>query len=164
MSDKKVIYILAAITVAILGGAITFLGNGSPSSAKVNISPNVKLSVDQKTFDWGQIPINGGNVNKTFTIKNTGTEDLKLFNVKTSCHCTKAQITINGVTSPSFGMDSISPWVGEVPPGSKAQLNVVFDPAYHGANGRGPITRYISVSTNDVNNQKLEFTLTANVI
>ena len=96
-------------------------------------------------------------------LKNTGTDVLKLTKVKTSCHCTKAQVIINGNTSPSFGMNTVSPWVGEVAPGGEAQLNVVFDPAYHGPNSVGPITRYISVDTNDPSNPNLEFTLTATV-
>ncbi len=113
---------------------------------------------------WGNIPINGGNVTKTFTIKNTGTGALKLFNVKTSCHCTKAHVTIAQENSPDFGMDGVSSWVGEVPPGRQAKLTVIFDPAFHGPQGIGSLNRFVLVETNDGGNPKLTFTLTGTVI
>lgn len=162
MNEKKIIISITLITVLILIGGGFFLSKGE-TSATITASQNAKAAIDQKIYDWGTINMNNGNVNKTFIIKNAGTDVLKLTKVKTSCHCTKAQVTINGKTSPSFGMNTVSPWVGEVAPGNEAQLNIVFDPAYHGPNGVGPITRYISVDTNDPNNSTLEFTLTANV-
>lgn len=163
MTEKKVIIGVVLLTLLILTGGIIVLSGSSTVSTTVSTSQNAEVSVDQKTYDWGTINMKDGNVSKTFVIKNTGTDVLKLTKVKTSCHCTKAQVTINGNTSPSFGMNTVSSWVGEVAPGNEAQLNIVFDPAYHGPNGVGPITRYISVDTNDSNNSTLEFTLTANV-
>lgn len=162
MNKKRIVIIFILLTVLIAAGGVVLLSESS-TSATISTSQNAKVTVDNLTYDWGEIDYNGGNVTKTFTIKNAGTDVLKLTKVKTSCHCTKAQVTINGNTSPSFGMNTVSPWVGEVPPGNEAQLNIVFDPAYHGPNGVGPITRYISVDTNDPNNSTLEFTLTANV-
>ena len=108
--------------------------------------------------------MNKGNVTKSFAIKNTGTGILKIFNIKTSCHCTRAYITIEGVDSPSFGMSDLSSWVGEVVGGKEAKLTVVFDPAFHGPSGVGPINRFVSVETNDRANTKLTFTLTGVVI
>lgn len=162
MNKNRIIIIFILLTVLIIVGGVALL-SGSSTSATITASQNAKASVDQTTYDWGTININSGNVSKTFIIKNTGTDVLKFAKVKTSCHCTKAQVTINGNTSPSFGMNTVSPWIGEVPPGNEAQLNVVFDPAYHGPDAVGPITRYISVDTNDPNHSTLELTLTANV-
>lgn len=163
MNDKKIIIAIVLFSALVLGGAIFLLSGNSSTSAIITPSQNTKASIDQKTYDWGTIKMKDGNVSKNFVIKNTGTDVLKLTKVKTSCHCTKAQVIINGNTSPSFGMNTVSPWVGEVASGGEAQLNVVFDPAYHGPNGVGSITRYISVDTNDPSNPNLEFTLTANV-
>lgn len=165
MSEKKVIIGIILVTFLILAGGIFWASSGNNAAPPpITASQNAKASIDQKTYDWGQINMKDGNVSKTFVIKNIGTDTLKLTKVKTSCHCTKAQVTIDGNTSPSFGMNTVSPWVGDVAPGGEAQLNIVFDPAFHGPNGIGPITRYISVDTNDSSNSKLEFTLTANVI
>lgn len=163
MSEKKIIIGIVLFTILILAGGIFLISGGSSTSAAITFSENTKATIKQNNYDWGKINIKDGTVNKTFVIKNTGTDILKLTKVKTSCHCTKAQIIINGNTSPFFGMNTVSLWVGEVPPNAEAQLRVVFDPAYHGSNGVGPITRYISVDTNDPNNSTLEFTLTANI-
>lgn len=164
MSNKKVIIGFILITFAILGGGIYVLSATSTSTQKVTISQNAKAQVDQKTFDWGQIPYSGGNVSKTFTIKNTGTDTLQLTNAKTSCTCTKAQIVIDGKSSPYFSMHSTSGWMGEVKAGSQAQLTVIFDPAFHGPTGVGVIERLVSVETNDASNSNLEFSLKGVVV
>ncbi|MBI2074964.1 MAG: DUF1573 domain-containing protein [Candidatus Levybacteria bacterium] len=163
MSEKKIIIIFVLITILILGGGVFFLSTSS-APAQISSSKNAKVAIDQKTYNWGKIPYSGGNATKTFKIKNTGTDVLKLTNIKTSCVCTKALVVIDGAESPYFSMHSSSSWVGEVKPGKEASLTVIFDPAFHGPSGVGPITRIISVATNDINNPNLEFTLTGNVV
>lgn len=164
MNSKKLVIGFIAITLMILGGGIFLLSSTTFAPAQVATSQNAKASVDQKTFDWGNIPYSGGNAVKTFVIKNTGTDVLKLTNVKTSCTCTKAQVTIDGKTSPYFSMHSTSGWVGEVGPNKEAQLTVIFDPAFHGPTGVGPVERLISLETNDLQNPKIEFSLKGVVV
>ena len=60
-------------------------------------------------------------------------------------------------------MNSSFSWVGDVPPQKEAQLEVIFDPAYHGPSGVGPINRLVSVETNDTKNSRIEFSLTGTV-
>lgn len=163
ISEKKVVILLVLSTIAILFGGIVFL-NRINASSQVVASVNAKASVETDTYDWGNIPINGGNVTKKFSIKNTGSETLQLTNIKTSCHCTTASVTIAGQESLSFGMSGTSQWIGEVKPGQEATLNVVFDPLFHGPQGTGPINRYISIETNDRQNSKITFSLTGVVI
>ncbi len=163
ISEKKIGILLILTTVAILFGGILFLNNTSASS-QVVASANAEAVVESDTYDWGNIPINGGNVTKKFSIRNTGSDPLQLTNIRTSCHCTTASVTIYGNESPSFGMSGTSQWVGEVKPGQEATLNVVFDPLFHGPQGTGPVNRYISVETNDKSNSKLTFSLTGVVI
>lgn len=162
MGGNKAILIFILLSAFILTLGV-FLLSKSGTQATLAPSYNTKAQADQKTYDWGIINMKDGNVNKTFIIKNTGADVLKLTKVKTSCHCTKASVIINGVASPIFGMNTNFSWIGEVLPNSEAQLSIVFDPAYHGPNGVGPITRYVSVDTNDPKTSTLEFTLTANV-
>lgn len=164
MADKKIIIGLIVLTLLILGGGIFVLSSTSATPAKITASQNAKAEILEKTFDWGNIPYSGGNATKTFVIKNTGSDILKLSGVKTSCTCTKAQITIDGKGSPYFNMHSTSGWVGEVAPGKEAQLLVIFDPAFHGPSGVGPVERLISVETNDVQNQTIEFSLKGVVV
>ena len=63
-----------------------------------------------KAHDWGEIDIEGGNVEKIFQLKNTGETDLEITNFRTSCMCTEAQVTITGIDSPVFGMHTRSGW------------------------------------------------------
>ncbi len=163
MTDKKIIIGLIIATLLILGGGIYVLSISS-ASVKITSSQNAKISVDQKTFDWGNIPYSGGNATKAFAIKNIGSDVLQLTGVKTSCTCTKAQIVIDGKSSPYFSMHSTSSWVGEVAPGKEAQLTVIFDPAFHGPIGVGPVERLVSMQTNDVQNPNLEFSLKGVVV
>src|SRR6266540_1950234 len=134
--EKKVIIIGTIITILILVISIVWMSSTNVEAPQVSASENaIVYTVDATSADWGQIPMYKGNVRKIFRIKNTGTDVLKLFNIKTSCHCTKAFITIDGIDSPRFGMSGISSWVGEVSPGKKVKLSVDFYPAYHCPNG-----------------------------
>lgn len=164
MNDKKFVILMVISTMVLLFGGVFFLTK-TTATPQISASQNAKAFVaDPTSFDWGNIPMYKGNAIKTFTIKNTGTDTLKLFNIKTSCHCTKAYVTVNRTDSPRFGMSDLSSWVGEVPKGKDAKLTVLFDPAYHGPQGTGPINRFVSVETNDRSNAKLTFTLTGTVV
>jgi archaellum component FlaG (FlaF/FlaG flagellin family) len=164
MNDKKIIIGFVILTLLILGGGVYILSATTANTAQVNPVQNAKVEVDAKTYDWGNIPYSGPDATKTFIIKNTGTDALKLTNIKTSCACTSAQVTIDGVVSPSFGMHTTSSWVGEVAPGKEANLTVIFDQDFHGPTGVGPVERLVSMETNDINNPRLEFSLKGVVV
>lgn len=162
MNEQKVIVGFIIATLLILGGGVWILSKAS--SPQVVASVEAKLVAEEKTFDWGQIPYSGGDATKTFTIKNNGNGVLKLFNIKTSCACTQAQVNIDGVNSPYFGMHTTSGWMGEVQPGKEAQLKVIFDPDFHGPSGVGPVERLVVAETNDVTSPKIEFSLKGVVV
>ncbi len=82
MNDKKIIIGIILFTVLLLVGGIVLLSGSGSTSATITTSQNAKATVDQRNFDWGQINMKGGNVSKTFTIKNTGTDTLKLKKLK----------------------------------------------------------------------------------
>src|SRR3989344_4428150 len=139
MNDKKFIILAVAATIILLAGGIFFLSK-TTNTPQIAASQNAKAFVaDPTSFDLGQVSMDKGKVTKVFTIKNTGTDTLKLYNVRTSCHCTTAFVTIDGNDSPSFGMDNLSAWTGEVLAGKEAKLTAVFDPAYHGPQGMGAV-------------------------
>lgn len=162
--NLKLVFWLVLSLIALVAGAVWFATALTGKPTVLESSSNVKAVVPEFSFDWGTIPYAGGNAVKTFIIKNEGTETLKLLNIKTSCTCTKAQITTEQGQSPYFSMHSTSSWSGEVLPGKEAQLTVIFDPAFHGPGGTGPITRLVSVETNDKIKSKLEFSLKGVVV
>lgn len=163
MEGKKFIVGTIIFTVIILGGGFYVVSNSNQTS-QIKSVEGVKTTVDSTTHNWGKIGLNDGNVEAVFNIRNKGNKTLKLFNVKTSCMCTTAQLSLNDKKSPVYGMHTKSPYVLEVPADETAKLKVVFDPAYHGPQGVGPITREIIVETNDPENPKLNFEAEAMVI
>lgn len=160
MTEKKLIAGIITFTLIVLVGGIA-LAAKMATGARVETNSGAQAKVEETTFDWGKVGIAAGNVEKDFTIENTGSAPLKLFKVKTSCDCTTARLSQGATTSPVFGMHTSSNFTMEVPPGQKAILKVIFDPAYHGPEGVGPITRQITVQTNDPGRGMLTFLLTA---
>lgn len=158
--EKKLIAGIVIFTLIVLVGTVV-LAVKMTTTAQIETNSSAQAKVPEATFDWGKIGIAAGNAEKDFTIENTGSAPLKLFNVKTSCDCTTARLSQGAATSPVFGMHTNSNFVMEVPPGQKAVLKVIFDPAYHGPDGVGPITRQITVQTNDPSQGLLTFLLTA---
>lgn len=164
MNEKKLFLIFLIGTLLLLGGSVVYLSGFSSGKSVISVSQNVKAEVMENSFDWGEIAYSGPKATKTFKIKNSGTETLKLTNVKTSCTCTTAQVVIEGKESPLFSMHATSSWLGDVAPGKEAELKVIFDQQFHGPSGVGLVERIISVETNDANNKLLEFNLKGNVV
>jgi len=161
-SGTKIVIGFITVTIALVIGGVALLSKSGPQ--QLAVSTEVHAKVPQSSHEWGEIPINGGNVTKTFEVKNDGPGTLELANVSTSCMCTNAQIVIDDQKSPFFGMHAQSSWKGEIPAGKSAMVSVEFDPAFHGPNGVGQITRQVSLETNDPDNPKITFNLTGNVI
>jgi len=161
-ADMFIIWIIAA-TVLILGVAIYFGTRTNPTN-QVTSSSQVSILMDADSHDWGTIDYSGGIVSKTFSIKNTSDTTLQLYEVKTSCMCTTAQLKTPETTSRKFKMHDKTTDVIEVKPGETADLLVEFDPAFHGPSGVGPITRTITMSTNSTKDSVLKFNLTGTVV
>jgi hypothetical protein len=164
--DKKIILgIVIALIVVLIGGILVISDESSKQDSGVTVATaDAKVEINESKYDWGEIGINDGNVEKVFDIKNNGTKPLALFSVYTSCMCTTAQLILDDQSSPLFGMHDASSYVMEVPPGKSAKLKVVFDPAFHGPEGTGPITREIIMKTNDISSSEIKFMLIANVV
>lgn len=160
--DKFIIGIVVA-TVLILGIAI-FFGTRMGATPQVTANSQVSVLVDSDKYDWGIIDYDKGIVSKNFEIKNTSNAALKLYNIKTSCMCTTAQLKTAEGMSKKFGMHESSSDVVEVKPGETAELIVEYDPAFHGPSGVGPITRIITIDTNAAKNSTLTFNVTGNVV
>lgn len=154
---------IVVVTVLILGGAVYF-GTKMGATTQVSADTQVETQIGETKYDWGTIDINGGIVSKSFTIENSGTTPLKLYDVKTSCMCTTAQLKTASNSSKKFGMHEKNRSVFEVAPGESAEVLVEFDPLFHGPSGVGPISRTVTMNTNDANRPTLSFQLSANVV
>ncbi|OGC92885.1 hypothetical protein A3D85_00950 [Candidatus Amesbacteria bacterium RIFCSPHIGHO2_02_FULL_47_9] len=161
--NLKVILIGGLITVLIIAGAIVVMSR-APNAVKLEKSDSGQFFTDHASYDWGEIDYGGGVANHVFEIKNSGSKPLKLANVKTSCMCTTAKLIVKSGNSPIFRMHQVSDWQGTLEPGETAQLEVNFDPTFHGPSGTGPIERIISVETSDPAKSNIEFNLKGVVI
>jgi hypothetical protein len=72
--------------------------------------PQPNADVPVVDYDFGTIPSGPGNVSQVYYIQNTGTDVLEVSSVVTSCGCTTANLTSS-----------------VIPPGTRADLTVVFD-------------------------------------
>lgn len=111
------------------------------------------------SFDFGDIDIFGGKVETTYTLQNTGTEDVTIMSAQTSCMCTEGKI--DGLT---FGMHGQSDGVVVVPAGESKVLTAIFDPLAHGPEGTGPITRELILKTNSTATPEVVVRFSGNVI
>jgi len=124
-----------------------------------------KLEYNKEEFKFGTISMKKGNVKHLFPIKNTGSGNLKISKMATSCMCTTAQLIVGEKKSPLVQMhDGAAAWTEELKPGQEGQIEVVFDPAAHGPEGVGEIMRVISFESNDPANKKVELHFSANVV
>ncbi len=158
---KKVL--LVSLPILLLVGIIMFfVVNYTPEENHPG-TPRMEIPVSE--YDAGTVSMADGLVKHTYEIKNTGEGDLKIDNIWTSCDCTTAKLTVGDKESPEFGMHTGPAfWSQKIAPGQTGQLEVIFDPAFHGPQGTGPAVRAIYLSTNDPENKKAEVRLLANVI
>lgn len=164
--DKKIVVIIAIFTVVILGIGIFVLSSGS-NRAVVQKTVGAKISIPVPSKSAGNIPYDGGDIIESFSIKNTGTKDLEIANMATSCMCTKAYLQVGSTKSEEFGMKGMtapSNWKGIIKPGATARIIVDFDPKYHGPSGIGPVQRTVSFETNDPDNPYVEVGFNGTVI
>lgn len=133
---------------------------GSPEQA----AP-LRLEADHLSHDFGDVPIDAGEVSADFRIRNASAEPVQLAAVYSSCMCTTAVLEFDGWRSGPFGMpghDLPNAVDREVAPGGQFTMRVTFDPAAHGPEGVGPTRRQVALHT--VNGGFMHLELTANVV
>lgn len=160
--DSKTQIIIATAIIAIIaavGIAAMDTSGNQAGTAKIEASP--------MNYDLGAVSMAKGNVSYAVKIENKGNGDLEINKIYTSCMCTTAKLKIDGEESPAFGMPghgSANPfWKGKIPAGKSADLEIVFDPNAHGPDAVGPITRTVTLETNDPAHKKFNLQFSGNV-
>ena len=165
--NKKLIALMIVITLGIVGLAI-FVSGSSTSETKATVSKTAgaKISIDHNFKTVGNIGYSKGILYHSFPIKNTGTKDLEIANMASSCMCTKVFLKKEGKDGPEFGMKGMSApssWKGILKPGESGEIVAAFDPTYHGPQGIGPVSRTASFETNDPANPYVELSFEGTV-
>lgn len=115
--------------------------------------------------DLGTVNQSLGMVTTNFAIKNEGKSDLIIDKLSSSCGCTSASLVYKGVEGPRFYMaghgheDPDASWKVAIAPGDEAQVKVYYDPSVH-PDLTGPVTREVSVHSNDPVDFETKLTIT----
>lgn len=161
--DSKIKLIIIFAVVAIIA-SVGVMALDNPSASQ---SGAPKIEASPLKYDFGAVSMAKGKVTYAVKIENKGDGDLEINKIYTSCMCTVAKIKIDGKESPEFGMPGhggANPfWKGTIPAGKSAEMEIVFDPNAHGPDAVGPITRDITLETNDPNNRKFDIKFSGNV-
>lgn len=157
---KKIIIVSFIIAIS----AIIIIFSTTKIVNKIN-QGTPKMVISETEFDAGEISMADGPLIHSYEIKNDGDGDLKISAIETSCMCTTSVLKVDDKTSPEFGMHG-NPvgWSEKIAPGQTAELEVTFDPAFHGPSGTGPVTRAVVFETNDLKNKEAEVKLSAHVV
>jgi hypothetical protein len=106
--------------------------------------PVPQLDISDVSHDFGRIP-KRQDVVHIFAVQNTGTADLIISNLVTSCGCTTAELSSS-----------------VIPAGQRADLTVIFDPDFHETEGQ--VMRLVWFASNDPTQPWVEVRITADVL
>ncbi len=144
---KKIIPVLVLLGVF---ASFLFL-KGKLGGEKVSYATNSDVvEITPSSEDLGNVPINGGVIERDYEIKNTANKPVRLNKIVTSCMCTSAMVTSGDKSTKFFGMempgDKNALVNMDIPAGGTAKVTVKFDPAAHGPSGVGPFERVVSLN------------------
>lgn len=154
------------ILVVIISLVGAFSLSKSLKAKRYQNKPKIQLS--PATYNFDNISAADGVVENSFEVKNVGASPLTLTGMLTSCGCTTAKLKIvdqqsDTVESPTFGMhNNPTNWSVSLKPNQTAELSVFFDPNFH-QNASGPVTRTISIFSDDPGKSEAQLTVYANV-
>ncbi|MDZ7587379.1 MAG: DUF1573 domain-containing protein [Patescibacteria group bacterium] len=126
-----------------------------------------RISLAQTKADLGTVSQTKGIVTTEFTLENKGKTALVIDKLSSSCGCTSASLVYQGKEGPKFsmpghGQEEPDPnWQVAVASGDQAQIKVYYDPMVH-ADLTGPVTRTVSVHSNDPVDFETKLTITLN--
>jgi len=105
---------------------------------QVQTQSAAQIQFDRDVHDFGVIPQSGGIVTATFTVSNTGSGNLLIGDITTSCSCTSATISSSNIGA-----------------GEEALLEVRFDPDFH-EEPEGEFSRTVFIPSNDTSMPEAE--------
>jgi len=168
MSQKKSLNVpifLSILIGVVLVITIAITSQTPTPSGSIAVTPGAEpqLVVSDTSVDLGRMKVSEER-SKDIILTNTGKGPLVISRLRTSCNCTLANITVNGVTTQGFNMEAhnsfaLKNWTGTLAPGESATLKAIYRPFVMPV--QGPVERIISFNTNDPQNPTAEITLRA---
>lgn len=162
--QKNILIIVGATALLAL---LFLLGSRTPGAIPDSdaLAAASVLSVNESSYDFGEISMKEGLVRRSFTITNSSSSTpLVVRSISTSCMCTEAFLLSDGERIGPFGMPghggATRSLREEIPSGESREVEVVFDPAAHGPAGVGRITRAVFIEDENGGVQTLEISAT----
>jgi hypothetical protein len=121
-------------TLKLLGLVLVLFITRAAAQPQITIVPS-------STIDLGDLYA-GDKVEHIATIKNAGTDTLRIQNIKASCGCTSALLKNSN---------------GTIAPGATAQLSIVFNTK----NQTGKVTKSVTINSNDSKNPAMQVRFSA---
>lgn len=124
-----------------------------------------RIAANETKQDLGVVRQTNGTVTTEFTIKNEGKSDLVIDKLSSSCGCTSASLVYQDQEGPRFYMaghghdEPDANWQATIAPGNEAVVKVYYDPTVH-PDLIGPVTRTVSVHSNDPVDFETKLTIT----
>ena len=164
MSTKSIIISGAIFLVLIVGLSFLLTAGQKQAPAAATFSAADKdrpiAETPETSADLGEMKVSDVK-QQDFILKNVGTKPLQILNVNSSCNCTSGQIIYNGTTSKEFGMHAQSGYVTDIAASTSATVRVTYRPSIMPV--YGPVEREVYIETNDPTQNKLVFSIKANV-
>lgn len=159
MNKYFIIITILFVIILGIGIAVGFKRTNKELTYSANDPNRPIIQTKENSFSFGKINVRD-KVEHDFEIKNIGKSDLVLKQVRTSCDCTSAFLIYKDQKSPKFDMN-YSNWELSIKPDTNAILRVVYEPSIMPV--EGAVERFITLSSNDPKNPKLEFKIAAEV-
>lgn len=152
-------YIIGIIAIIILGAVLFFASPSNWQGSEAGTEVASALVAEESFYDFGEIGIFDGKVQKDFVLTNMGEESLTILNGTTSCGCTEGEI--DGVV---FGMHEGMARSVVIEPGQSKTLTAIYDPLAHGPDAVGKAERQLFLKTNSTATPEIEIKISANVV
>lgn len=164
MIGKPLIVGIIIFSLALIGGSYFLLAPSEKKQAVQRTSYSLqdaekpKVKTEDTFFNLGEMKVSQQK-EAIFSLKNSGSKPLQLFNISSSCDCTVGQIVYEGKESQEFGMHAAGDYALEILPQKEAKVKVIYRPYVMPVYGK--VEREVYVSTNDPENPKLVFKVEA---
>lgn len=158
---NKLFLLLLGITI-ILVGCVSKPSLEIEEQAKLMV--NSPLTVRESFQDLGTIAMDQGDLKINYLIRNDGDSPVVIKTMNTSCACTSAKLKIGDKESRRISMTPTTDIYMVLAAGAEAELDVSFDPKFHGPNDTGIKRRTLSMETNSAVNPTVDLSFQVNVV
>ncbi|MDP3041529.1 MAG: DUF1573 domain-containing protein [Candidatus Omnitrophota bacterium] len=122
-----------------------------------------QIVLEAASFNFGKVSKKQGKLTKNIKLFNRGNSDLAIKNIKVSCACVTAALTVNKNKSPYFNTQGApAGWQMVIGPDKSGELEIILDLG-HSSIPLGKVTRDVLITSNDPLNSESTLRIEAEV-